>query len=405
MGMTLAASCLFGGRAHAVEIDPLYSIQVLGGQYFFSGDRGALSGNVAGLIAPAMKINESWALLPSLSSSYRGTKQVVDLVGSGSIVQEEMKHRVGVKAIYADPLSKWRIKPMVSFSYELLKETKDETWSSGLFDYYKWNAGIELEYVYYEPFSIRYGLDFYEARYPNYTSLESQAALNFEGQDLARELVGDRILDTRNIMASFYVDGPLTDRFIISGGITSLYQMFYRQPLVDLNGELTSVKRHDLTTYVRAGIKMPKELNTDLRILLSLDTFVGYNNSNQHSYDAQRTKFIKFFYNYGEVKAVPSFKLYVGPIRKPVILNISGTWYFRRYPYRVTQDSNGVYQQDQLKTHNWMFTTSLTYPMAPKFSLLFNFQYGKSSSNQRFEQFYSYNYTVANYLMGFRYAY
>ena len=50
-----------------------------------------------------------------------------------------------------------------------------------------------------------------------------------------------------------------------------------------------------------------------------------------------------------------------------------------------------------------MMSSSLNYPMAPHFSLVFNFQYGIASSNQQFEQYYKYNYTVTNYLFGFSY--
>ena len=79
--------CVMARPAAALEVSPIYGLQVLGGQYFFAGDKGALSGNISGVVAPAMKFNERWSLLPSLNSSYQGTKQVVDLVGAGTLVR------------------------------------------------------------------------------------------------------------------------------------------------------------------------------------------------------------------------------------------------------------------------------------------------------------------------------
>ena len=160
-------------------MSPIYGLQVLGGQYFFAGDKGALSGNISGVVAPAMKFNERWSLLPSLNSSYQGTKQVVDLVGAGTLVQEQMEHRAALKAVYSPEGSRWRFKPSASFKAQLLKETRGETWGKGLFDYRKWNAGFETEFMYHDPFSVRLGLDYYETSFHNYTSLESQAATAF----------------------------------------------------------------------------------------------------------------------------------------------------------------------------------------------------------------------------------
>ena len=53
--------------------------------------------------------------------------------------------------------------------------------------------------------------------------------------------------------------------------------------------------------------------------------------------------------------------------------------------------------------NNFMVNSSLTYPMAPRFSLVLNVQHGRGTSNQTFEQFYKYNYTTTSYLIGFNY--
>ena len=45
-----------------MELSPIYGLQILGGQSFYSGQKGSLSGNMSGVIAPAMKFNDNWAL-------------------------------------------------------------------------------------------------------------------------------------------------------------------------------------------------------------------------------------------------------------------------------------------------------------------------------------------------------
>lgn len=416
------------GQAAAVEVTTLYTLQVLGGQYFFRQEKGSLTGNASGMIAPAVKFNEQWSILPSLSSSYQGTKQVVDLVGSGSLFQEQMDHRMGLRTVYSPDGSQWRLKPNFSFRYQLLKETKGEKWFNSLFDYYKWSGGVEAEYVYYDPFSIRFGFDYFETRFPNYTSLESAAALQFQGQDLARELVGDRILDTRNVTGFFGVDGPVMEWMVAEGNLGVTYQDFYNQPIVDETGLLTTRLRRDVMTTLGGALRMPHQLAARVRMMATVEGAVAYNTSNQASYDAQRTKYIPFYYNYGEIRGGPTFRLFMGPREKPAVASLSGMWSYRRYPHRPIQDASGSYNvsgrnqtgniagdsfgagdkafhSPSLDTLGWVVSSTLNYPMAQNFGLIFNVQYGRTYSNQKFEQLYAYNYRVTNYLFGFKYEY
>lgn len=391
---------LYAAPAWSVEVSPIYGLQIMGGQYFFGGERGSLSGNASAVVAPAVKLDDRWAILPSVNSSYQGTKQVVDLVGAGTLFQEQMDHRVSVRAVYTPEESLWRLKPSAYFKYQLLKETKDESWTSGLFDYRKMGLGFEAEYEYHEPFALRMTADYYKVSYPNYNSLESQAAAG-----LSRELAGGRVLDNDNAAFSISLDGPVGRRLIAEGTIYANYARFGEQHVVDPAGSLTAPTRGDITTSVSAGVKMPTELNSDLRLLPALNVGYTYNTSNQNSYDAQRTQWIPFYYNYGEWRLSPSLKALFGPVKSPIVASLGYTYWKRVYPHRLNQDANGSYQTDNIRTNNWMISTSLNYPMAPHFSLLFNLQHGKSSSNQGYQQFYTYNYTATNYLFGFSYDY
>ena len=401
-----AALALAGaGRSWAAEVSPIYGLQALGGQNFYSGQRGSLSGNLSGVVAPAVKFDERWSLLPALNSNFQGTQQVLDVVGAGTLFQAQWDNRVGVKAVYTPADSPWRLKPSFSVKYQLLQQTKDEKLGSGLFDYYKWNTGLDVEYVYREPFSVRFGLDFFETHFPNYTSLESQAATSFQGQSLARELVGDHVLDTRSLLFMSAVEGPLSERLIAEGTAGLLYQRFPSQHLVAASGDLAPPLREDVVTMMGASLKLPAELNSDLRVLGAFDLGASYESSNQNSYDATATQYLPYYYNFGELKVSPSVKFLFGSPRQATILGLGVTYWHRRYPYRPLQNSSGVYLGGSTHMNNWMVNSSLTYPMAPHFSLVFNFQHGQASSNQTFEQFYKYNYTTTSYLFGFSYDY
>ncbi len=392
--------------AAGLEVEPIYSFQLLGGQYFFQGERGSLSGNVSALAAPALVFNDHWTLLPSWTTRYQGTKQVVDLVGAGSIFQEQMNHRAAAKAIYKpEPDSRWRHKPSVAYSMELLKETNDETWFNGLFDYRMLDLGYEVEYFYKEPFSLRAGVDLVTAEFPNYTSLESKAAFDFQGESLARELVGDQVLNTRVMMLTLAGTASLSPRWIADARLVVSRQSFPNQRIVDGTGLLTGEDRLDFVTSLDVSAKTAIEWTPSVR--MNVGAGIGFSNtaSNQNNYDARRTEFQSGYYDMYEFRFGPNARLLFGDERQPITLSMAASLTHRRYPRRRIQDAAGTYQSRSLRQTNWMLSTTLNYPMAPRLSLLFNFQHGRAASNQGFEQFYSYNYSATNYLMGFRYDY
>lgn len=401
--LTLACVCAL--EARAVDTQWLYNLQVLGGQYFFRGERGNLSGNVSGMVAPAMTLNERWVVMPSLSTRFQGTKQVVDLVGSGTLFQQQMDHRAAVKAVYHRPASKWSLKPSASYSLQLLKETQDETWFEGLFDYRMLDIGLEGEYEYRRDYSIRVGADYIFTHFPNYTSLESQTAFDFQGQSLARELVGDQVLDTHAMMFFSSISAPLGRRVRGESRLIFTRQNYPNQPIVGGDGLLTGDTREDFVTHWSVAASMPVEASLDVQIVPRLEWAVSNTVSTQNNYDARRIEYQPGYYNSLELRATPSVRVLLGDVRQPIDVNLSTSLAVRRYPHRKIQNEAGTYQDETLRQNSWMLHLTAAYPMAPQMSLLFNFQHGKASSNQGFQQFYSYNYTATNYLIGFRYEY
>lgn len=387
------------------KIEPVYSAQFLGGQYFFTDGNGAVSGNISGLAAPAILLNERWQVYPSLSSSYRGTKDVVDLVGAGTVFQEQMDHRLGLKAVYVVPRdTRWRVKPSISHTWQFLKETKDEGWSSGLFDYRKLDFGLEGEFVYRKPFATRAALSYFMTAFPNYTSLESQAATSFQGQSLARELVGDDVLDTSGQMLTLSGNAPLSKIFV-EGKYAFLRQSFGSQKLVDNVGDLTSDTRSDITQMLEAGARYPHIFSRRLKMLVSIDLGLTANSSNQDNYDALAARHNKGFYDYKEHRRALGIQLTAGAGDRPVTMNLDFAASTRKYRTRKIQDSTGLYLSETLHTNSFTFSASVKRPIAPRLKALFLIQHGVSTSNQRYEQLYKYNYTATNYLFGVSYDY
>ncbi|MHB2025853.1 MAG: hypothetical protein ACYCPQ_04345 [Elusimicrobiota bacterium] len=388
-----------------VEISPIYDFSILGGQNFYTGQTGSLSLDADGLIAPAIKFNDNWSLLPSLSTVYNGTRQVIDIVGGGTLFQSQWDNQAELKAVYQPDGSNWRFKPYTSFKYEFLQQSSQEQLGQGLYDYYQWDVGADAEYVYRDPFSVRFGIDYYQVHFPNYTTLESQTATSFQGQSLARELVGNYVLDSQDILLSASADAPILGKLVLVGRADLLYAQYPDQHVVDNSDNLESSLRSDVTPIIGTGIKYPWQIGDGIKALGAFNVDYSYVSSNQNSFDASQTQYIPYFYNYGQLTVSPDFKIFIGPDKNPITCDLSVTWWYDRYPHRPIQDAAGAYLGQDLYTNNWMLETSLNYPMAEHFNLVFNVQYGQGTSNNQFQNFYQYSFTTATYMFGFSYDY
>ncbi|MDE2511359.1 MAG: hypothetical protein KGL74_09575 [Elusimicrobia bacterium] len=203
--------------ARAVDWVPLGRIDALGGLHTFDGDRGAFTGNLDAAFAPAARLSDSWSLLPTLRGQYEGTRRLTDVLGTNTPSQQRADGRVGVMGVYGNPASPWRLKPSLAYDMELLKETRDESWGHGLFDHGTLSVGAEVELLTDEPHSVRFGTEWFKVLYPNYTTLESRAQYQFQGQSLSRELVGEHALDREGYQFTLAGDAALGTRAVLEG--------------------------------------------------------------------------------------------------------------------------------------------------------------------------------------------
>ena len=392
-----------------MKVTPLFDLEFLGGQYFFKGQQGNLSGNGSLLAAPAIKFNERWTLLPMLSSSYQGTKQVVDLVGAGTLFQQRLDNRLAAKAVYTpEPDSPWRLKPSASAKWEMLEETRDESWGHGLFDYQKYGAGFEGEYVYKEPLSVRASYDYAFTHFPNYTTLESRQKFDINGQPLARELVGGHTLDNNGHALTLAGTAQPLAGFFVEPMYVLLLQDYPNQRRVTASGDFSSSLRSDVTNLLDVTVRNPRALREDLKIMPSLGLGAVFARSNQASYDALNAKFLPGYYDYDEYSIRPAFTTLMGGATasdKPLAMTLGVNYTVRRYLSRPTQDPLGAYRSTRITERTTLLNAMITVPMDKNFSLVGNVQYGHSDSNMAFQQFYTYDYDSLNYLFGVSWEY
>ncbi|MFH1368369.1 MAG: hypothetical protein ABII64_04495 [Elusimicrobiota bacterium] len=392
LALLLLPSSIFLLPSESAELIPMGDFRILGGQYFFNTNPSSLSGNMSFTFVPAVKFSDKFTLVNTYLGSYRGTKEVSDLAGGGTLFQDGQNHFVSVKGVY---LLKPELKLKLGTSYrmELLRETKDEMWGKGLFDYNKLNIGVEGEYTYQKKYSARLGIDQYSLAFPNYQSLESQ-----QTTDLGRELAGKNTLNSDNLMILLDLRGNFN--FLKAGVIYgSTAKNYPEQPLVLSDSSLSTDKRKDAYTTMGLNVTSSFRIMQGVVFIPVVDYQSAANDSTQAHYDARKTKYTADYYDYTYTAVTPALNFILGS--KPWAVTLSGSSGRQVYKERLVQDTDGNYAAEKIYVDENIYGIGVVYPVVRNIKLRMLYNYIDSKSNMKYEKSYSYNYISSNYLMGF----
>ena len=389
------------------KIVPVADVTLLGGQYFLKNESSSFGGNFDLFYTPVINFTSEKALLPIVSLTYRGTKDVRELVGGGTLTQEYLDTSLSLKYVHKinDTL---KIKPRIGYKTEYLKETKDETWQRGLFDYDKTIGGVEFEKNLTGGVNnLRIGYDYYTMKYPNYSSLisqgEFQTAVDTTTYSEISTNAGVNVLDynTGELFADFIHSFNETVQGRIAYDIA--WKSFPDQHIVNETGQFTTGLRND-TVHL---LTLSYQKQTNKKTLLSITDYVQNYISNQNSYDANQTKYIPKFYNFFQNSITPSLTLSIGKKHPYKRLNIYLDLTIRGYGDRLAQDEAGNYLSEKVSQTTTSLGTGYTIPIEryKGLSAYFNINYRTSSSNMKYEKYYKYNYYVSNYFLGLNWKY
>ncbi|MCX7957201.1 MAG: hypothetical protein N2643_04860 [Endomicrobia bacterium] len=377
-------------NVYSVHTTLLLSSRLLGGGYGFNQENTSFGGKINLNIIPAMKWKEN-LLIPVYSLEYSGIKDVKELVGGGTLFQQYITNMFYIKPVFK--ISIIKLKPKVSVTSQLFKETKDEEWTKGLFDYYKTNFSVDLEFNIKENLKINLTPSIFYINFYNYKTLATEKY----GQELSS--VGRDILN--------FMGTELNVDFIISKVLKlSLYNLkkdFKDQYIIIETGEFSKEKRLDNMYVTLLNIKLPIKLTGPTSIFSSLEIKFTHNISNQNHYDVERVKYIPNYYNYNEVSFLPDFNFNFNliPLSLQMLYQIS----YRKYAERLVQNEIGEYKDDKINSFSQYISLIVSFPILDKITGFIQQSYLVSNSNMKYEQVYRYNYSAYNILVGINFEY
>jgi len=384
---------------YALDFTPSIDFSAYGGKYYLDNKSASFDAKLDLFASYVLNIDEENQVYPIYSGYYNGTQDIQELAGGDVLTRQRMGNSFTLKYKHSKDFNS--IKPRLSYSINRIKETKDEKWGSGLFDYNILSAGVEMEQERPEANYKEY-FDFFNVDYPNYSSLISQVETVIDTTTYSElsENAGKDVLNSRNYRAGFsYVKFPYN--VVLTNDLSITYKDFYDQSVVKNPGVGGSIFKSDKRKDLLFSLSTLLE-NTNKKVYLSLGVNLDYLNSNQNSYDASRTKYISDFYDYISFEIYPNAKL---NFKNGGYFSYSFTYTRMNYLGRYSQDIDGNYLSSKIRQNFYLSSLSLAYPVAKNLYAKGVYSYQSVDSNMRYEAGYRYNYTSESFLIGVEWSF
>lgn len=402
---TVVAALLLLATAAAAQQEPGWKAQgdldLMLGQYFFNDSAGSLNGYASanGQLLRSLSSSEGFYL--DARTAYTGFKQVNELAGGGTLFQQSLDSSLGAKFVKRWDEG-WSLKPRLGVKNGLFRETKDEDWGKGLYDSWRYEAGVVWEHKTRWgdaiPWTWQFSYDLYYTRYPHFQSLTSQ----FNTEQAAPN-PGSRILDTVTNQFAYRSEFDLPD-FVSAWLFYSIsFVSFTDQKVVQSQGQFLSTNRSD--TFQSLNLGMSKRFN-DWQVLGRVRPVAGLSVtladviSNQNSFDSDpaRLKFIGSYYDYWEARLSPN--LTTTFLATKTVLRTSLDFASRSYTGRLAQNSDGSYKGSKLQQFSEGVSIDAVHPLWRALDLKLRAAWSNTSANTAYEQTYQYNYHNYNYFAG-----
>ena len=386
--LIVASACVLLSPLYAAEIIPVGEINLSGGASFFEGESSASGGNFNIAAVPAVKFSDEVVLLPGYYGNYRGSKSVYELLGGGTLYQDSMSHNFTLRLINKlSPEHKFKLKTGYVFNY--FRETTDEAWGDGLFDFEKFTLGIENEAqncMGMDTFISSF--DIMKVKFPEYASLASA----LYGQEV---FPGTNILDFSGINIYFRGLKKLSAKSIVDVNLNFTLKDFPDQNLIDEQGDYTLTKRNDRTS------SLDMVYSRLFRVFSAGLSFgAAVNRSNQDHYDASKYKFVDNYYDYNSYSFGP-----VVSFGDKLQVSCAYKYGMKDYEGRLTQKANSDYTASKVKNKTHFVSLGTSYRLSGKLKAKVSANYFTQSSNQDYEAVYKYDYDTYNFDAGVVYEF
>ncbi|MHB9156283.1 MAG: hypothetical protein ACYC5N_11465 [Endomicrobiales bacterium] len=388
----LLAGLASAARAE-VQIVPLLTGQLSLGRSSIGSDE-PTGGNAVFDLSPVVRFNERTSLLPRIGVNYNGLMTETQITDYGTLYQQYVDSVASMKLIHELSPGSLKVRAEGGYKKELARETRDEEWSKGLYDFDNTFASVGLEKRTGRG-SVGIGYRYSSFVFPNYTTLASQEGQSFMGVHTFDNTVSRLFFTSR-----FSFSRSPRGKMVLDLGANLDAVNYPDQKVVDASGAYLADKRRDTVTSVTPAVAVYsfREKRDS-----SLGLAFGYTakSSNQNYLDVDTPWFTPRYFDYREFTVQPYVTVKFHPADWRLYLGYAlGR---KDYTDRLAQDGNGAYTGEKASVNTGTLNLGVAYPLGERLELNFTLSSSANSSNYKYEKFYRYNFTAANVLLGLSY--
>jgi hypothetical protein len=379
------------GKASAAEVINIGHLESLATYTEIKNGAHDKGVDASGFYSPVVKFNPTLVLIPLYDSHYSAYPQYLPQDQGNSYYNTYWVNNLHV-ALRKEFTPGWFFKTTALGTWNLMKETPNDKWTHGLYDYYDIGANFELRNIVKKAVaeqSRSVAFQYYRRTYPNFQTLISSTSVTppeVNEKDYDGFRYSARLESNVPGVTHFYAEPYLEHKFYVD------------KHLVNEDGTLSPEKmRFDYELGVNAGaVYVPPKLE---RISLSLDGNLTVNRSNMDYYDSRNSislsddVFTRDYYDYDSFDLEPAIE-YAHPFGegKAIRLRVGYSFLYRMYTGRKALTTAGDYTDHEQLDSEQSYFAAVTVPLLKSLNWVTNYTYTHVTSNQKFEDYYRYNY-------------
>lgn len=380
-----------------IRLIPMGNLEALG-TYSDVKDGDNLWGyDISGYFSPIVKFDDTLYLIPLYTVSFKRVREFLPQEEGPRLYSTYLAHNFNL-SLRKEFKEDWFIRVTALGTWNYVKETRDEDWGDGLYDYNDVGGSVTLRHKRRTSETVEDftgGFEYFRREYPNFQSLISMVSPTPPETD-------EKDFDGFKFSLGYENNTVYGGKFYLKPYF--LLKLFSDKHLVREDGTLDlGNKREDDQFNVDWGFRLP----LTERIFFSMDNNYTYNYSNIGFYDSKNTLtladdfYVSHYYSYHSSSLFPSLE-YVHPLAEDMNVRVKMGYsvLYRYYTDRNAQDQNGNYKSVNEEDLEHTIYTSLNWPVTKNIDLVTRYSYTLVRSNQKFQQYYQYNYDTYQISMG-----
>jgi len=378
------------------------------------GESSIIGGSATAAFAPVFRFNDDLFFIGLYDGAYKKSKQVFAEDEGPRLTSENTRHSL-------TPTLRYVVSPRIVTNLSvfgtqsLSRETTDEDWYGGLYDYNELGASFTLNYLVTATAksqkSIKFLFQRFKREYPNFSSLLTECAdasctltVPIAGrEENEKDSYGTTLLLTYNSLKAVGLSYSATFSYGFKDYVDKLVETDDCLPPPSICFRGGDKQRDD--TY-GANLNLVLRPGSKFYYQLTMSTEIKQSNQNFAEGSFPNIVFHEDYYSYVMFNLTPGFT-YSYAFSNTVKLELGAAYSVSRLEYDNRRARDGLGNAGGAKEIDWThnLNVSAMYSINRRWSFGGKIDYNMARSNNKDERTFRYSYEIFNFSLGFSYKY